>query len=116
MEEVQALCPRVGILDHGRLIACDEVPQLLRKQDGVIRFQVSQMTPTLRARLQQIPDSRLIEMDSRPLEMVCRNVKITLGQLLAVLAELKLETLSLETEEPNLERVFLGLTGSALRD
>jgi ABC-2 type transport system ATP-binding protein len=30
MEEVQALCSRVGILDHGRLIACDPVEDLLR--------------------------------------------------------------------------------------
>jgi ABC-2 type transport system ATP-binding protein len=116
MEEVQALCPRVGILDHGRLIACDEVPQLLRKQDGLIRFRVPTVTPALRTRLQQIPGSRLVEADSRPLEIVCRDVKPTLAQLLAILADLKLEVLSLETEEPNLERVFLGLTGSALRD
>jgi len=116
MEEVQALCPRVGILDHGRLIACDLVPELLRKQDGVIRFRVPEVTSSLRARLRQIPNSSLVELDSRPLEIVCRDVKTTLTQLLALLAELKLETLSLETEEPSLERVFLGLTGSALRD
>jgi len=116
MEEVQALCPRVGILDHGRLIACDEVPQLLRKQDGLIRFRVPEVTSALRARLREIPETRLIEADSRPLEIVCRDVKPTLAQVLAILSELKLEVLSLETEEPNLERVFLGLTGSALRD
>jgi len=116
MEEVQALCPRVGILDHGRLIACDQVPQLLRRQDSLIRFRVPTVSSTLRSRLQEIPESRLVEADSRPLEIVCRDVKPTLAQLLAILAELKLEVLSLETEEPNLERVFLGLTGSALRD
>jgi len=116
MEEVQALCPRVGILDHGRLIACDDVPQLLRKQDGLIRFRVPAVTSALRSRLRQIPESRLVEADSRPLEIVCRDVKPALAQLLAILADLKLEVLSLETEEPNLERVFLGLTGSALRD
>ena len=26
MEEVQALCPRIGIIDHGKLIACDTLP------------------------------------------------------------------------------------------
>src|SRR5437867_3127935 len=78
MEEVQALCPRVGILDHGRLIACDDVPQLLRKQDGLIRFRVPEVTAALRARLRQLPESRLIEADSRPLEIVCRDVKPTL--------------------------------------
>jgi ABC-2 type transport system ATP-binding protein len=116
MEEVQALCPRVGILDHGRLIACDFVPDLLRKQDGVIRFRVPEVTTNLRTRLRQIPDSRLVEFDSRPLEIVCHDVKTALTQLLSVLAEQKMEMLSLETEEPNLERVFLGLTGSELRD
>jgi ABC-2 type transport system ATP-binding protein len=116
MEEVQALCPRVGILDHGRLIACDDVLQLLRRQDSLIRFRVPHVTAALRARLQQIPESRLVEADSRPLEIVCRDAKTTMARLLAVLAELKLEALSLETEVPSLERVFLGLTGSALRD
>jgi ABC-2 type transport system ATP-binding protein len=116
MEEVQSLCPRVGILDHGKLIACDRVSELLRRQDGLIRFQVPAVNPALRERIGRIPDARLIESDSRPLEIVCRDVKTTLPQLMAVLAELKLPVLSLETEEPNLERVFLGLTGSALRD
>jgi ABC-2 type transport system ATP-binding protein len=116
MEEVQALCPRVGILDHGRLIACDEVPQLLRKQDGLIRFRVPEVTSALRARLRQLPESRLIEADSRPLEIICRDVKPTLAQVLAILSDMRVEILSLETEEPNLERVFLGLTGSAIRD
>src|SRR6516225_8928153 len=97
MEEVQALCPRVGILDHGKLIACDEVPQLLRKQDGVIRFRVPQVTPELRTRLVQIPESRLVEADSRPLEIVCPDVKRTLTQVFAVLTDLKMQPLSLET-------------------
>ena len=92
------------------------MPQLLRKQDGLIRFSVPAVTSALRSRLRQIPESRLVEADSRPLEIVCRDVKPALAQLSAILADLKLELLSLETEEPNLERVFLGLTGSALRD
>jgi ABC-2 type transport system ATP-binding protein len=116
MEEVQSLCPRVGILDHGKLIACDMVAELLRKQDGLIRFRVPAVTPVLRERIGRISDARLVENDSRPLEIVCRDVKATLPQLMALLADLKLPVLSLETEEPNLERVFLGLTGSALRD
>jgi ABC-2 type transport system ATP-binding protein len=116
MEEVQSLCPRVGILDHGKLIACDMVAELLRKQDGLIRFRVPAVTPVLRERIGRISDARLVENDSRPLEIVCRDVKATLPQLMALLADLKLPVLTLETEEPNLERVFLGLTGSALRD
>src|SRR5437870_5284945 len=48
MEEVQALCTRVGILDYGRLIACDTVPRLLQTLDGVIRFRPEPASPGLR--------------------------------------------------------------------
>src|SRR5437879_12780063 len=54
MEEVQALCPRVGILDHGRLSGCDDVPELLPKQNGRIRFRVPVVTPSLHSRLRQM--------------------------------------------------------------
>ena len=37
-------------------------------------------------------------------------------QLMSILTEEQVEMTSLETEEPNLERVFLHLTGRALRD
>src|SRR5215831_1004759 len=51
MEEVQALCPRIGIIDHGRLIACDSREGLLRQLEGLIRFQVPNVTPALRERI-----------------------------------------------------------------
>ncbi len=38
MEEVQALCPRIGIIDHGKLIACDTLPALLQHLDGCNPF------------------------------------------------------------------------------
>jgi ABC-2 type transport system ATP-binding protein len=116
MEEVQALCPRVGIIDHGRLIACDTVPALLRQMEGLIRFRVPQLTPALRDRLKQLPDARLVERGGPALELECRDVKATLLRLVAELNEAHEELAGLETEEPNLERVFLHLTGRALRD
>src|SRR5207302_36538 len=51
MEEVQSLCKRIGIMDQGRLIACDTLAGLLRHLDGQIRFRVPQTTPALRERL-----------------------------------------------------------------
>src|SRR5205085_1296814 len=40
MEEVQALCPRMAIMDHGRVIACDKVTTLLGSLPGKLRFRV----------------------------------------------------------------------------
>jgi ABC-2 type transport system ATP-binding protein len=123
MEEVQALCPRVGIIDQGRLQACDALPNLLKELTGLIRFRVPRLTPALRARINELPDCRLSEPESEPpgpqglpLELQCQEVKSTLVRLIAALNEAQVELLHIETEEPNLERVFLHLTGRTLRD
>jgi ABC-2 type transport system ATP-binding protein len=116
MEEVQALCRRIGIMDHGRLIACDTLPGLLRQLTGLIRFRVLELTPALCERIKSLPDVRLLESDGQMLELECPDVKETLVRLVSVLNEQKTELVGLETEEPNLERVFLHLTGHALRD
>ena len=50
------------------------------------------------------------------IELECQDVKKTLLQLIPLLAEEGVELTGLETEEPNLERVFLHLTGRGLRD
>jgi ABC-2 type transport system ATP-binding protein len=116
MEEVQALCPRIGIIDHGHLIALGSLQALLQQLSGLIRFRVAELTPKLRDRLQQLPETQLVERDGTALELKSRDVKATLLRLVSVFNELQLEFISLETEEPNLERVFLHLTGRALRD
>jgi ABC-2 type transport system ATP-binding protein len=115
MEEVQALCPRIGIIDHGRLVACDTLANLLQQLPGILRFRVPQLRPALRERLQQLPDARLAE-NNGVCELESRDVKAILVDFLAALKEQQVELTGLEIEEPNLERVFLHLTGRGLRD
>jgi ABC-2 type transport system ATP-binding protein len=116
MEEVQALCPRIGIIDHGKLIACETLVNLLRTLRGRIRFQVPEVSETLRTRFKEIPDSALMSADGQTVEIECREVRPTLLKLVAVLKEAGVNMTALETQEPNLERVFLHLTGRGLRD
>jgi ABC-2 type transport system ATP-binding protein len=113
---VQALCTRIGILDHGHLIACDTLPALLRQLDARITFQVPRPPPGLRERVGALPDVRLTPADGPDFELSCPEVQPTLVRLLAVLNELNVTVSRLETHEPNLERVFLHLTGHGLRD
>jgi ABC-2 type transport system ATP-binding protein len=116
MEEVQVLCRRVGIIDLGRLKACDALTHLLHELQSAIRLRVPAVTPALRERIKQLPDAALRECADDTLEIECRDVKATLPRLMAVLTDVQMSLLNLETEEPNLERVFLHLTGRALRD
>lgn len=116
MEEVQALCTRVGIMDHGRLEACDTLAQLLQQLPGLIRFRIAHTSPALRERIKELPDCRLAEGNGRDLSLECVDVKATLLRLVSALNEAQTELVHLEIEEPNLERVFLHLTGRALRD
>jgi ABC-2 type transport system ATP-binding protein len=116
MEEVQALCSRVGIIDRGRLIACDTLTELLRRLPALIRFRLAGVSAALRERLGQFADVRVRAADAGALELQCADPQATLLRLVALLNELDVKLISLETQEPNLERVFLHLTGRALRD
>ncbi len=115
MEEVQTLCPRIGIMDQGRLVACDTLPNLLKRLQGVIRFRVSNLTPALRGRIKEFPGCTLVDKGER-LELRCHDVQSTVVRLVAALNATNVTLAGLEMEEPNLERVFLHLTGRALRD
>jgi ABC-2 type transport system ATP-binding protein len=147
MEEVQSLCPRIGIMDRGRVIACDTLPNLLALRQGVIRFRLSSVPPGMRERLDELPNCpwqirgggevaegiqvapeflggptpparhAVAEVGAlTTVQISCRDVKHTLLRLGPILLEAGVEALDLETEEPNLESVFLHLTGKALRD
>jgi ABC-2 type transport system ATP-binding protein len=116
MEEVETLCKRVGIMDHGRIIACDSLPGLLQKLESSIRFRVPRVTGQLRERIKEMSDVSFREYPDQVLEVECREVTSVLPKLLTALSELRIPLQSLEMKEPNLERVFLHLTGRQLRD
>jgi ABC-2 type transport system ATP-binding protein len=116
MEEVEALCSRIAILDEGRLLACDGLANLLRMLRGLVRFRLAEVPDELQRRLELLPDCRLARRDEQVVELECDDVKGTLVRLIGLLNEFGVALERLETQEPNLERVFLHLTGRALRD
>jgi ABC-2 type transport system ATP-binding protein len=116
MEEVETLCARIGIIDNGKVIACDTLPNLLHKLDGAIGLRVAGDATALRQRLAVLDGVRLTEGRDKELLLEARDVKAVLMQVTHLLNELHVDLTSLEIQEPNLERVFLYLTGRALRD
>ncbi len=116
MEEVEALCTRIGIIDQGELKACDTLPRLLQTLRGLIRCKLAGITPAFRERLATLANGRLREPEPDVIELECNDVKGDLVRLVGLLNESQVELVHLQTEEPNLERIFLHLTGRALRD
>ncbi len=91
MEEAQKLCDRVAILDHGRLLALDSVAALLEKHGGESRLIAETDGGEVRVETRQ-PVDALRELDAR------------------------IPVRSFRLEGPDLESVFLNLTGRSLRD
>ncbi|RJP79892.1 MAG: ABC transporter ATP-binding protein [Candidatus Zixiibacteriota bacterium] len=91
MEEAQRLCDRVGILDRGRLLALDTVEGLIQAHSG---------------------KSLVVAQDERG--ETRRETDDPVAELAALQARGRL--ISFRVERPNLESVFLNLTGKQLRD
>jgi ABC-2 type transport system ATP-binding protein len=116
MEEVEALCTRIGVIDHGRIIACDTLAGLLRQMDGILRLRFQEVSDGLRQKLRELSDVRELDERDGLVTIFCQQAESTLLRVLGVINETHAELIGLEMEEPNLERVFLHLTGRALRD
>jgi ABC-2 type transport system ATP-binding protein len=116
MEEVQSLCPRIAIMDHGRAVACDTRENLLRRLPGQVRLRLPRPAPDLVARLATVPATQVRPLIGNDLEIECPETSRLLKEVVPWLHELGLSDAHLEVTEPNLESVFLKLTGHGLRD
>ena len=110
MEEAQRLCDRVAIMDGGKLLALDSVPGLIAKYGGtsVVTAELSkgfEETSWLESLSGGSMDGNAMRFESeRPLEQV------------AELTGKGVQFQTLQIAQPDLESVFLSLTGRSLRD
>lgn len=106
MEEAQRLCDRIAIMDRGQILDLDRVDALINRHGGrsVVRAELS-CTPADTAILPAPLDGQSLRFESdRPLEEVAR------------LSSAGVAFQTLEVTRPDLETVFLTLTGRSLRD
>ena len=116
MEEVQSLCPRIAILDMGRVIACDTREKLLRRLDGTLTVRVARDLPAVADRAGRLPGVKVVSAEGDTLKLSATDVNSATLQVIAILCELGIELTGLEAREPTLEQVFLHLTDTAVRD
>jgi ABC-2 type transport system ATP-binding protein len=141
MEEVELLCNRVAIIDQGEIIALDTIKNLIAMLGGgVIHVGLLQVDDALLARLAALPAVREAQLVPQPVapppaegedveqkegkavsatpvvKVVAEHSQQAIVNVIDFLNQRDITLTSLEILEPNLESVFLHLTGKKLRE
>lgn len=116
MEEVQLLCKRIAILDNGRLLASDTLPNLLKRLDGRVRFTVAGVESSFGDQLAKLPSVKKVARTETGFDVTTDAIPELLPGVMTLAAKTSTTVTAIEPREPTLERVFLHLTGRELRD
>ncbi len=117
MEEAERLCDRVMIIDHGRIVALDTPDSLVRDlgAEQRIAFDTEGATDGVLAAIRAVPGVARVEQAGGHVVVYGQSDRL-LSPVLEVLESAHLAFHDLRTEQPNLEDVFLALTGREMRD
>ncbi len=119
MEEAQELSHRIAILDHGRIIASgtlEELVQQVGEQETLILSLAQQAGAAELARHLQDELKLPVSATDGQVLLSASSAREVLPLVLNHVASLNLSVRNIEIREPNLETLFLTLTGRALRD
>jgi ABC-2 type transport system ATP-binding protein len=118
MEEAQELCDHIAIMDHGQIIACgihEELVQLVGEQtriDLTLNIEASRVLEIWQA----VEGVSRVSTENGLVTVLVKDSNLVLPRLFEAATRLSARITSVDIREPNLEAVFLHLTGRALRD
>ena len=119
MEEAERLCRRVGIVDHGQMLACGtrrELVALVDQHDQVVITVAGDAAHALPA-LEADPEVLTVTAtDDQTLTCMVTTASASLASLITRLADAGAVIRDVKIAEPSLDSVFLHITGTALRD
>ena len=120
MEEAQELSDRVGIIDHGELIALgtqDELTRHVGQTDTLIlHIGENEDAEALATSLKGMKDVLEANATDHQIAIITPQAENILASVVSRANERGIKIHSIDIREPNLEAVFLHLTGRALRD
>ena len=118
MEEAERLCDRIGIIDEGRLVAEGtrrELVATVGEQDAV-RLEVTGDVHAAATACAGVPGVASADAEEDTVVCLLHGAAAQLPSLLRAVSDVGATVTGVEVREPDLEDVFLHLTGKALRD
>ncbi len=118
MEEAQRLCHRVAIVDEGEIIALDTPTALIRSLGGgILIIGVAEgRAEDVQDHIAQVPATKSVTRTDSQFKIETHRLQEALIGVLDITNRLDVPITSIEMLEPNLESVFLHLTGKKLRE
>jgi ABC-2 type transport system ATP-binding protein len=118
MEEAERLCDRVGIIDHGHLIAEGTRRELVARVGGRDRITLSAegSLTTFAQDCRSLEGIEQVDVTDTTVHILAVDGRRRLAQVMEAATRAGTAVRSVEVDEPDLEAVFLHLTGTALRE
>ncbi len=108
LEEAEKMCDRIGILNHGKLVALDTTKNLLdRIQTKIVHFTIDKKSNITDNALESL---KIILNNQNKLSVSYEKSKINIDIILSMLKEQNIKIIDISTDDGDLEDVFLRLT------
>ena len=118
MEEVEILCDKIIILDHGKIIASGTNDSLkdLAKVKEKITIESKEISPKTQDEIGKLKDVINVKYEDGIMQVNYKDAHKNLAELVNLLEKNKVAYDRIYSERPTLNDVFLELTGKELRD
>lgn len=119
MEEVEEICTRIAIMDHGKVIALgtsEELKNLINDKDVVAVTVSDPMSKVSEEKIREIPGVESVETNETTVKISSAREVANLDKIIQYFVKSNISIKSVESKAPDLESVFLSLTGRKLRD
>lgn len=115
MEEAERLCDRVAIIEHGKIIETSSPAELVRRHCPERTVVLDTAEPFAKERLSAIPSLDTVTQKDSQFTLQGKGDDFV-TDVIQCLSENRIRVTDFRTVLPNLEDVFLKLTGHSLRD
>jgi ABC-2 type transport system ATP-binding protein len=121
MNEVEVICDRIAIIDKGQMVACGTKPELVSLVTEVQSVYIETKLPStfdienMKKKMEHLPDVKAIAVEDNIFRIDVSIKQDSISKILEQFMSAGLPVIRINTEVPDLDTMFLTLTGHELR-